>query len=111
MVALAAVIVLWCAIGRCLWLLRHAAATGFERPAGWSGTVLVVGLGILLSSFIWLALRQMERMRQAAEARVALQSLIADHASEAMMLTDRAQRILSVNSAFETITGYPARHR
>jgi diguanylate cyclase (GGDEF)-like protein/PAS domain S-box-containing protein len=68
-----------------------------------------VVLGILLSSLIWLALRQMERMRQAAEARVALQSLIADHASEAMMLTDRAQRILSVNSAFETITGYPAR--
>ncbi|MDE1545078.1 EAL domain-containing protein [Dechloromonas agitata] len=109
LVALATVSLLWCAIGRCLWLMRHPVASGFERPAAWSTVGLVVALGALLSGLVWLVLRQMDRVGRVAEARVALQSLIADHASEAMMLTDRAQRILSVNAAFETITGYPAR--
>ena len=89
-------------MGCSLWLMRRP-------PATWPVVGLFVGFGALLSGFVWLLLRQMDRVGRSAEARLALQRLIVDQASEAMMLTDRAQRILSVNAAFETITGYPAR--
>ena len=74
----------------------------------WASGLLVVALGVMLTGLAWLAIRQVQRIGRAAQARIALQRLIADQASEAIMLTDRAQRILSVNAAFEAITGYSA---
>ena len=97
-----------------MWKISHPLDTGFEtgvRTSGavdWTSGVLVLALGIMLTSLAWLAMRQVRRIGRAAQARIALQTLMADQASEAMMLTDRAQRILSVNAAFETITGYSA---
>ena len=64
----------------------------------------VLLLGILLTGLVVQAWRQFAGV----DARLSLQRLIVDHASEAMMVTDGAQRILSVNAAFEAITGYSA---
>ena len=114
MFAWVAVLLAWCVIGRYLWKISHPLDTRFETgvrtgsAVDWTAGVLVLALGIMLTGLAWLAMRQVRRIGRAAQARIALQSLIADQASEAMMLTDRAQRILSVNAAFETITGYSA---
>ena len=109
--ALGALVLVWCLVGHDLWMLGRPGEAGMEPAVGNSraempGVALILMLGGLLSVLVWQAYRQL-RLREAdAAARLALQRLIADHASEAMMLTDSAQRIISINAAFTAITGY-----
>lgn len=97
-----AVVLVWCAIA---YHLRSVRVVAMD----WSPTLLLLTLGVLLTSLVWLAARYLQQLGRIAGMRIAVQNLIADQASEAMMLTDRAQRILSVNAAFVHITGHEAR--
>lgn len=104
-------LLVWCLIGHDLWMASHPVLSGSELAAGGgradlSQVFVVLMLGIGLSVLVWQAFRQIQRRDAEASAGLALQRLIVDHASEAMMLTDSAQRILSVNAAFSAITGY-----
>jgi diguanylate cyclase (GGDEF)-like protein/PAS domain S-box-containing protein len=106
-----ALALVWCMIGVDLWQAsRHGMAEIPLLPAEASLAGLascklpVLLLGILLTGLVVQAWRQFAGV----DARLSLQRLIVDHASEAMMVTDGAQRILSVNAAFEAITGYSA---
>ena len=65
-------------------------------------------VALLVFAFAFKGLRRFSRSRLDCAAQIALQRLIINHASEAMMLTDAAQRIVSVNAAFERTTGYSA---
>ncbi|HLO61664.1 MAG TPA: EAL domain-containing protein [Azonexus sp.] len=110
--ALVALVLVWGVIGHELWLLGRAARSSLDLLGNGGGRVdlppklLVLALGLLLTYLVWRACRQLQRVDHETAARLALQRLIVDHASEAMMVTDRAQRILSINAAFTTITGY-----
>jgi diguanylate cyclase (GGDEF)-like protein/PAS domain S-box-containing protein len=111
--ALVALVLIWSLIGFDLWIANGHAAADFPLRPGeadlsdpqarrWS--LLLIGL--VLSWLVLLAYRHLLVINRQADSRVALQRLIVDHASEAMLVTDSAQRILSVNTAFEFITGY-----
>ncbi|MCG2576661.1 EAL domain-containing protein [Dechloromonas sp. XY25] len=110
--ALAALVLVWCVIGHDLWLLGRSAKSALQPLGDWGvradlpPKLLVVVLGLLLTALVWRAGRQLQRAEHEGAARLALQRLVVDHASEAMMVTDNAQRILSINAAFTTITGY-----
>jgi len=110
--ALVALFLVWCVIGHDLWVLGRSAKSGIDLAGDWGvradlpPKLLVMALGLLLTFLVWRVYRQLQRANHEAEARIALQRLIVDHASEAMMVTDSAQRILSINAAFTTITGY-----
>ena len=114
--AIGAMILVWGLIGLDLWLASSSAMAGISlRPgeADFSGMPsrqwLLLTLGLLLSWLVVHAYRHLLGVSRQADTRFALQRLIVDHASEAMMVTDSAQRILSVNAAFENITGYAGR--
>ena len=113
LLALVALVLIWSLIGFDLWIADGHAAAAFPLwpeaadPANmpshqWS----LLLLGVVLSGLVLLAYRHLLEINRQADSRVALQRLIVDHASEAMLVTDSAQRILSVNAAFEFITGY-----
>lgn len=51
---------------------------------------------------------ELERQAAAAEEKLRLAAIMFDHVQEAMVVTDTAPRILAVNPAFTTITGYSA---
>ncbi len=105
---------MWSLIGHDLWMLAYPVKSGLALSAVGNLRAdlprvgCVLALGALLTLLVWQACRYMRRTGVEASARLALQRLIVDHASEAMMLTDSAQRILSVNAAFTAITGYAA---
>ncbi|MBI2277585.1 MAG: PAS domain S-box protein [Dechloromonas sp.] len=84
------------------------ALVAFALAWGLSVLVPSLSLGLLLALLIVAGggaiLRVQHRMRE----QLRLQRRIIDHTSEAMMVTDREQRILMVNPAFEKITGYSA---
>jgi diguanylate cyclase (GGDEF)-like protein/PAS domain S-box-containing protein len=108
-----AVVLVWCVIGHDLWLVSRSVWSGGDLtsgadgvPQGASARLAVLLLGAFLTWLVWQAYRQMQRVGYEAESHIALQHLIVDHASEAMLLTDSAQRIVSVNAAFTAITGY-----
>ncbi len=111
--AILAALVAWVLIAFDLWVeFRHVDA-GVMLLSGDPGRgvlpvwkILLVVLGGLLSYLVFLAYRQNQRTRWQAEAKLALQRLIVDQTSEAVVVTDVAQRILSVNAAFERISGY-----
>ena len=110
--AVTAVILVWSLIAHDLWVLSGSAMSGDDLGGGPGGhrprqaRLLVLLLGMFLSCLVWQAWRQLQQAGHESAAHVALQRLIVDHASEAMMLTDSAQRIVSVNAAFTAITGY-----
>ncbi|WP_434513495.1 putative bifunctional diguanylate cyclase/phosphodiesterase [Dechloromonas sp. ARDL1] len=114
LVAFGALLLVWSLIGHDLWMLAYpfksnltlATDRSFRADLPWIGFVLILGGALTL--LVWQAWRHTRRAAVEASARLALQRLIVDHASEAMMLTDSAQRILSVNAAFTAITGYAA---
>lgn len=114
MFAMGAVVLVWGLIGLDLWIAaRHAdvwmlpGSGEANQPSGLAASKLILlALGLFLTLLVVQAYRQLLSANRQAEARLALQRLIVDHTSEAMMLTDSAQRILSVNAAFEQITGY-----
>ncbi|TXT28754.1 MAG: diguanylate cyclase/phosphodiesterase with PAS/PAC sensor(s) [Rhodocyclaceae bacterium] len=72
----------------------------------WGFVLLTIGL--VAAVLIIEGCRLLFGIRDQASRQLALQRRIIDHASEAMILTDGAQRILSVNAAFERMTGYAA---
>ena len=110
--AVTAVILVWSLIAHDLWVLSRSAMSGDDLGGGPGAGIdlparlLVLLLGMFLSCLVWQAWRQLQQAGHESAAHVALQRLIVDHASEAMMLTDSAQRIVSVNAAFTAITGY-----
>ncbi len=114
LVAFGALLLVWSLIGHDLWMLAYpfksnltlSTDRSFRADLPWVGFVLILGGALTL--LVWQAWRYTRRAAVEAAARLALQRLIVDHASEAMMLTDSAQRILSVNAAFTAITGYAA---
>lgn len=105
---------LWCLIGLDLWSVGVAVdiesilapELSKEMLVSWRWLHLVFGAA--LSFALWLAYRQVLQVRHTLDQQLALQRLIVDHTAEAMLVTDGAQRILSVNAAFEQITGHRA---
>jgi len=102
----------WTLIGHDLWMMTHPVKAGLDLSLAGSlqaqqpRVAFILALGIALSLLVWQVRRRVLQADVDAMSRLALQRLIVDHASEAMMLTDSAQRILSVNAAFAAITGY-----
>jgi PAS domain S-box-containing protein len=109
--AVTAVILVWSLIAHDLWVLSGSAMSGDDLGGG-PGRASTCRPGCSYfssacsSCLVWQAWRQLQQAGHESAAHVALQRLIVDHASEAMMLTDSAQRIVSVNAAFTAITGY-----
>jgi PAS domain S-box-containing protein len=65
-------------------------------------------IALLLFALVLKWARLHARIRPGGPSELALHRQIINHAAEAMMLTDAAQRIVSVNHAFEQTTGYKA---
>ena len=113
--ALLATLFVWGLIGLDLWLVGNqphlmtsALADGAPLFSVATWEIVLVGLAILLTlAMIQSSLEFFRRGRQ-GESQLAMQRRLVDHASEAIMVTDGAQRIVSVNAAFEQITGYGA---
>ena len=70
--------------------------------------ILAFSIALLLFALLLKWARLYARIRAGGPAQLALQRQIINHAAEAMVLTDAAQRIVSVNLAFEQTTGYTA---
>ncbi len=111
--ALLATLLVWGLIGLDLWLVERQPPAGTTAPAEemplfavatWEKAL--VALGVLLSLSMIQACRQLYLRSRQGEAQLAMHSRLVDHTSEAMLVTDGAQRIVSVNAAFEQITGY-----
>ena len=113
--ALGAIVLTWCSLGLDWWSIDRqlaadstgdsARSLGMGAPA-WGFVLLTIGL--VAAVLIIEGCRLLFGIRDQASRQLALQRRIIDHASEAMILTDGAQRILSVNAAFERMTGYAA---
>ncbi len=92
--------------------LSESGESDFSAPSfsaispAWG--ILAGALVLLLVAVLFRLLRPYARVRPNSAAQCSLQGQIINHAAEAMMLTDAAQRIVSVNLAFEQITGYTA---
>ena len=85
-------------------LATAAVAIGAPASAGWSGVVLVAGIGFVAGVFLW-AIRARSatdnnRTQQAAEA--------AAHASFAWAVTDRHGLLLHANDAYRRLSASPA---
>lgn len=101
-------------VGVDLWLLNRppklTSAVGSVLPEAFLALApgslsLLVMLGAF-AGLLALGGRLVWRSQRLAAAQIRLQHAIIDHSSEAMVLTDLAQRIVAVNPAFERITGY-----
>ena len=88
-----------------------------EVLASWRTKRLVVVLvGLLLLVVLWLmrgllkhsesSLARAIDQAQSAEERLKLMASVYEHTSEAILVTDAAKRIVSINRAFTTLTGY-----
>ncbi|UCV09070.1 putative bifunctional diguanylate cyclase/phosphodiesterase [Dechloromonas denitrificans] len=115
LVMLAAISLVWLLIGLDLWALhlRPSGATASLSGSETEGDVAAKMLPLLVAGFLLSVLavfggRFVFRMLRQMLEQLHLQRMIIDHTSEAMMVTDLAQRILTVSPAFEQITGYPA---
>jgi len=115
LLAFGLIILIWCAIGFDLWAISQdsdsASVDYLFLPLGnvapsWSVQLLI--LGVVMTILVIEGCRFLLSMRERAGNLLKLHRSVIDHASEAMILTDAAQRILSVNVAFEQITGYAA---
>lgn len=71
-------------------------------------TQLMLILGVVFCLAGTLVARCLWRAQRQVAAQTRWQAHIFQHTAEAMMVTDLAQRILTVNPAFEQITGYSA---
>jgi diguanylate cyclase (GGDEF)-like protein/PAS domain S-box-containing protein len=113
--ALAAILLIWAILGLDWWSVDRqssvdwgASSGEFIGAASPSWRFLLFAIGLVVTLVIVEGCRQLFGLRDQARTQLALQRRIIDHASVAMVLTDGAQRILSVNAAFEQITGYAA---
>jgi PAS domain S-box-containing protein len=68
------------------------------------GMVLLVAL--VLATILFLRLQRAARLKAEADERLRLAAKVFDAALEGILITDRDNRILSVNPAFSRITGY-----
>jgi diguanylate cyclase (GGDEF)-like protein/PAS domain S-box-containing protein len=98
LVALSAMVVTWALVGFQAW----TPAPGDSMP------LVLVLLATAFSLFVTVVSRNSLHFQRRAAAQLRLQRKIIDHTSEAMMVTDLAHRIIAVNPAFESITGYSA---
>jgi diguanylate cyclase (GGDEF)-like protein/PAS domain S-box-containing protein len=111
--ALGAVALIWGILGLDWWSIDQqfgldsavdsGLAMGLDKPS-WGS--LLFAIGLVITVLIVKGCRLLIGIRERASCQLAVQRRIIDHASEAMILTDDAQRILSVNRAFEQTTGY-----
>lgn len=115
LVTLAAISIVWVLIGLDLWALQVSpAASTSGLPGSESDTAAsaemfpLLAMGLLLSILVVISARSVLRMLSRMAEQLQLQGKIIDHTSEAMVVTDLAHRILTVNPAFEKITGYSA---
>jgi diguanylate cyclase (GGDEF)-like protein/PAS domain S-box-containing protein len=113
--AFGAIVLIWSILGLDWWSVYGPFTTdpaAYSIPA--SGSIapswgfLLFSIGLVVSVLIIQGCRQLFSIRDQASAQLALQRHIIDHASEAVLVTDAAQRILAVNAAFEQTTGYAA---
>ncbi|AXS80701.1 diguanylate cyclase [Dechloromonas sp. HYN0024] len=111
--ALAAIALIWCSLGLDWWSVSRLADAGdspsssvMDSPS-WGGVLLATGFSMTV--LVIEGCRLLFRIRDQASRQHVLQRQIIDHAAEAIILTDGAQRILSVNVAFEQTTGYAAK--
>ena len=105
--ALSTLIVLWFFVPP-----THALLRG--EPRAWFPTVVFVAMGVLFSIFHERLRRSERRSRDSeAQARSMLESVrqgatVFEATNEAITVTDTAARIVAVNAAFSTITGFAA---
>ena len=105
--ALSTLIVLWFFVPP-----THALLKG--EPRAWFPTVVFVAMGVLFSIFHERLRRSERRSRDSeAQARSMLESVrqgatVFEATNEAITVTDTAARIVAVNAAFSTITGFTA---
>ena len=112
---LGGVALIWVIAGFNLWLIRRQAAhwpTGLIEAgnSAWlaPGVLSLLSMATLCTLLIAVLGRVTIQLRQHSAEQLELQRQIIEHAAEAMMVTDQAHRILTVNPAFEKITGYSA---
>jgi len=84
----------------------HLFSDSVVKTAWIAGIVAV--LSLVLLSMSWVVLYRKQGALRRAEAKLKLAAMVYQVSSEAMMLTDEDNRIISVNAAFERITGYGA---
>jgi diguanylate cyclase (GGDEF)-like protein/PAS domain S-box-containing protein len=112
MLALGAIVLIWGCLGLDWWAINRQVDSGMATYAVTTITpswgFLLFSIGLVLTVLIFNGCRLLLGIRDQAGTQLALQRRIIDHATEAMMLTDSAQRILLVNAAFEETTGYAA---
>lgn len=115
LVAFAALLLIWAILGLDWWSINQSfsvypdrAPDEFLSVATPSWGLLLLATGLVITLFVVGACRISFGVRAQANHQLALQRQIIDHAAEAMILTDAAQRILTVNAAFEQTTGYAA---
>ncbi len=81
----------------------HRRYDGTDVPVEVTLTPIVMGGETILHT-MWRDITE----RQAAETRLRLLAGVFEHSAEAIMITDRENRILEVNAAFTRLTGYDA---
>ncbi|MBL8429002.1 MAG: EAL domain-containing protein [Dechloromonas sp.] len=115
MFACAAILLIWAILGLDWWSINRqysgnldGSSDDFMGVPTPSWGFLLFAIGLVATLLIIEGCRLLFGVRDQANQQFALQRQMIDHASEAMILTDAAQRILSVNAAFEQITGYNA---
>lgn len=113
--ALAAILLIWAILGLDWWSTNRQFSADLTGSSGEflgvptpSWGFLLFAIGLVVTLLIVEGCRLLFGVRAQANSQLALQRRIIDHASEAMILTDGAQRILTVNAAFEQTTGYAA---
>ena len=105
----------WGAIEQGWWPIGDRMAAGAASNAGLLGArltpsqyLLLLAIGLVVIVLLHEARRLLLDIRRRARTRQAVHHQIIEHVSEALILTDGAQRILTVNAAFERTTGYAA---
>lgn len=105
-----AVALVWLFVGLEMWMLNPQSAPDDNAPSLLMASMSIIQLAIGggLSLLLILGGYSLWRSQRRFAEQFRLQRKIIDHTSEAMMLTDPQLRIVAVNPAFETITGYSA---
>jgi len=105
-----AVALVWLFVGLEMWVLNPQSASDDNPPSLLMASMSIIQLAIGggLSLLLILGGYSLWRSQRRFAEQFRLQRKIIDHTSEAMMLTDPQLRIVAVNPAFETITGYSA---
>ncbi len=106
-----------------IWTIRFSSLPAFEQRLNSNKPQFIalvgVGLSLLLGSITWILIRARARSLHAAhllshelQARIEAQeslklaSLVYEHSSEGILVTDEENRIIASNPAFTRITGY-----